>query len=292
MVKRNNPEKQLEKLMQTEFVGQLEDVIIFQNSDNSYELFNMYHINKNDNNDISIFEDINGLNNYEFDDFNKNLKEYYFDMCEKFDNKITNYCYFYAYKNISSIEMILNVFNINEKNIIISNNNINRKTIKLNLFSDKDYKIYRFINTFKKIIQMIHKKVFDRMIIITKIIYPLIVANYQKFHYKLVFDKNEDEPKEFILHSTFSNCVHDVLHDIIENDIIKEMKFEEDEEYKIKREKILEKIENHKKTIMMIDEIKQKNEMKIKCYDSEDDSEDYKKPIIKFEKKKSFKNNS
>jgi hypothetical protein len=227
---------------------------------------------KNDNNDISIFEDINGLNNYEFDDFNKNLKEYYFDMCEKFDNKITNYCYFYAYKNISSIEMILNVFNINEKNIIISNNNINRKTIKLNLFSDKDYKIYRFINTFKKIIQMIHKKVFDRMIIITKIIYPLIVANYQKFHYKLVFDKNEDEPKEFILHSTFSNCVHDVLHDIIENDIIKEMKFEEDEEYKIKREKILEKIENHKKTIMMIDEIKQKNEMKIKCYDSEDDS--------------------
>jgi hypothetical protein len=30
MVKRNNPEKQLEKLMKTDFVGQLEDVIIFQ----------------------------------------------------------------------------------------------------------------------------------------------------------------------------------------------------------------------------------------------------------------------
>ena len=54
MVKRNNPEKQLEKLMQTEFVGQLEDVIIFQNPDNSYELFNTYHINKNDTNEYIV----------------------------------------------------------------------------------------------------------------------------------------------------------------------------------------------------------------------------------------------
>jgi hypothetical protein len=54
MVKRNNPEKQLEKLMKTDFVGQLEDVIIFQNPDNSYELFNAYHINKNDNNEYVV----------------------------------------------------------------------------------------------------------------------------------------------------------------------------------------------------------------------------------------------
>jgi hypothetical protein len=54
MVKRNNPEKQLEKLMKTDFVGQLEDVIIFQNPDNSYELFNTYHINKNDNNEYVV----------------------------------------------------------------------------------------------------------------------------------------------------------------------------------------------------------------------------------------------
>ena len=54
MVKKNNPEKQLEKLMKTEFVGQLEDVIIFQNIDNSYELFNMYHINKNHNNEYIV----------------------------------------------------------------------------------------------------------------------------------------------------------------------------------------------------------------------------------------------
>jgi hypothetical protein len=238
-----------------------------------------------DYNDNLIFEDINGLNNYEFDEFNenlkenyfdmcenfdefnKNLKEIYFDMCENFDDKIKNYCYFYAYKNISSIKMILMIYNINKQNIKIGN------TINLNLVSDKDYKIYRFINTFKKIIQMIHKKVFDRMNIINKIIYPVIVANYQKSNYKLIFDKNEDEQtEEFILHNTFSNCVHDVLHDIIKNDIIKEMKFEEDEKYIIKREKILEKIENHKKTIMMIDEIKQKNEIKIKCYDCEDDA--------------------
>ena len=33
MVKKINTEKQLEKLMKTEFVGQLEDVIIFQNSE-------------------------------------------------------------------------------------------------------------------------------------------------------------------------------------------------------------------------------------------------------------------
>jgi len=54
MSKRNYPEKQLEKLMKTEFVGQLEDVIIFQNPDNSYELFNMYHINKNVNNEYIV----------------------------------------------------------------------------------------------------------------------------------------------------------------------------------------------------------------------------------------------
>jgi hypothetical protein len=54
MVKRNNPEKQLEKLMKTDFVGQLEDVIIFQNTDSSYELFNTYHINKNDNNEYVV----------------------------------------------------------------------------------------------------------------------------------------------------------------------------------------------------------------------------------------------
>ena len=46
MVKRNNPEKQLEKLMKSDFLGELEDVIIFQNTDGSYELFNTYRINK------------------------------------------------------------------------------------------------------------------------------------------------------------------------------------------------------------------------------------------------------
>ena len=54
MVKKNNPEKQLEKLMKTDFVGQLEDVIIFQNPDNSYELFNMYHINRSDTNEYIV----------------------------------------------------------------------------------------------------------------------------------------------------------------------------------------------------------------------------------------------
>jgi hypothetical protein len=54
MVKRNYPEKQLEKLMKTDFVGQLEDVIIFQNPDNSYELFNMYHINKSGTNEYIV----------------------------------------------------------------------------------------------------------------------------------------------------------------------------------------------------------------------------------------------
>jgi hypothetical protein len=54
MVKRNNPEKQLEKLMKTDFVGQLEDVIIFQNTDSSYELFNTYHINKNNTNEYIV----------------------------------------------------------------------------------------------------------------------------------------------------------------------------------------------------------------------------------------------
>ena len=54
MVKRTNPEKQLEKLMKTDFVGNLEDVIIFQNPDNSYELFNTYHIDKNKDNEYVV----------------------------------------------------------------------------------------------------------------------------------------------------------------------------------------------------------------------------------------------
>jgi len=54
MVKRTNPEKQLEKLMKSDFVGNLEDVIIFQNPDNSYELFNTYHIDKNKDNEYVV----------------------------------------------------------------------------------------------------------------------------------------------------------------------------------------------------------------------------------------------
>ena len=40
--------------MKTDFVGQLEYVIIFQNPDNSYELFNTYHINKNNNDEYIV----------------------------------------------------------------------------------------------------------------------------------------------------------------------------------------------------------------------------------------------
>ena len=54
MVKRNNPEKQLEKLMKSDFIDELEDVIIFQNTDGSYELFNTYHINKNVTNEYIV----------------------------------------------------------------------------------------------------------------------------------------------------------------------------------------------------------------------------------------------
>ena len=54
MVKRNNPEKQLEKLMKSDFLGELEDVIIFQNTDGSYELFNTYRINKTSKDDYIV----------------------------------------------------------------------------------------------------------------------------------------------------------------------------------------------------------------------------------------------
>ena len=46
MNKRYSAEKQLSKLMNPNFIGDLEDVIIFQNTDGSYELFNTYCINK------------------------------------------------------------------------------------------------------------------------------------------------------------------------------------------------------------------------------------------------------
>ena len=54
MIKRYNAEKQLAKLMKPNFIGELEDVIIFQNTDGSYELFNMYHITKNNNNEYIV----------------------------------------------------------------------------------------------------------------------------------------------------------------------------------------------------------------------------------------------
>ena len=54
MVKRNNPEKQLEKLMKSDFMDELEDVIIFQNIDGSYELFNTYYINKTVKNEYIV----------------------------------------------------------------------------------------------------------------------------------------------------------------------------------------------------------------------------------------------
>lgn len=54
MVKRKNPEKQLERLIQAEMLVGLEDVIIFQNPDGSYELFNTYIINKNKQNEYIV----------------------------------------------------------------------------------------------------------------------------------------------------------------------------------------------------------------------------------------------
>jgi hypothetical protein len=54
MGKRVSPEKQLEKLMKSDFLGELEDVIIFQNTDGSYELFNTYHISKNVKNEYLV----------------------------------------------------------------------------------------------------------------------------------------------------------------------------------------------------------------------------------------------
>jgi hypothetical protein len=54
MNKRHYPEKQLEKLMNTELLGGLEDVIIFQNPNGSYELFNTYIISKNKKNEYIV----------------------------------------------------------------------------------------------------------------------------------------------------------------------------------------------------------------------------------------------
>jgi len=54
MIKRYSAEKQLDKLMNPNFIGDLEDVIIFQNTDGSYELFNTYHINKTNKDDYIV----------------------------------------------------------------------------------------------------------------------------------------------------------------------------------------------------------------------------------------------
>jgi len=54
MNKRYSSEKQLDKLMKPNIIGDLEDVIIFQNTDGSYELFNIYHINKTKENNYIV----------------------------------------------------------------------------------------------------------------------------------------------------------------------------------------------------------------------------------------------
>lgn len=54
MIKRYSAEKQLAKLMNPNFIGNLEDVIIFQNTDGSYELFNTYHITKTEKDEYIV----------------------------------------------------------------------------------------------------------------------------------------------------------------------------------------------------------------------------------------------
>jgi hypothetical protein len=54
MNKKHYPEKQLEKLMKTELLGGLEDIVIFQNPNGSYELFNTYIIAKNKQNEYIV----------------------------------------------------------------------------------------------------------------------------------------------------------------------------------------------------------------------------------------------
>jgi len=54
MNKQYNADKHLSKLMKADIIGDLEDVVIFQNTDGSYELFNTYHITKTDKGDYLI----------------------------------------------------------------------------------------------------------------------------------------------------------------------------------------------------------------------------------------------
>lgn len=54
MSKRINTEKELAKIMKPDLIGNLEDVIIFQNIDGSYELFNTYRIAKTIKNDYVV----------------------------------------------------------------------------------------------------------------------------------------------------------------------------------------------------------------------------------------------
>jgi hypothetical protein len=54
MIKRYNSEKHLEKFLKSDVLGELEDVIIFQNTDGSYELFNSYIISKNKQNEYIV----------------------------------------------------------------------------------------------------------------------------------------------------------------------------------------------------------------------------------------------
>ena len=54
MNKSRAAEKQLEKLLKTDFLSELEDVVIFQNLDGSYQLFNTYNITKSDKNDFVV----------------------------------------------------------------------------------------------------------------------------------------------------------------------------------------------------------------------------------------------
>lgn len=149
MIKRYNPEKQLEKLMKTEILGELEDVIIFQNTDGSYELFNTYIIKKNKQNEYVVNMHTT-YTTYHFNSlkhavawctFDKRNMLYQATRILQLDNLLAG-----VEVDISlHTKIFKNTKNSDDKLIFLAK--LNEDKTKKRLFTDE---IYRYINDSKK----------------------------------------------------------------------------------------------------------------------------------------------
>ena len=173
------------------------------------------------------------------------------------EEKIINYTFFDKINKYAKEDLILKNVGKNSftKNL---NNYINYKA---NNEFKNDYKMYRFFNIIDVIILKIEEKASDELREIIHLIFPSIFSNYYKnkfTHFGNLKNLNTSIVKTYMFHNLFSECIINIFENMFYKDEFNKIEIKEDDAYIVKRKNILEQIDNHKKTIDMITDIKNK----------------------------------